>query len=78
MEKKLKQDEDYHSSAGKELRDAIIERAKKLWKWYIPHKEKSIAHKILLTILKTPVILLLLFFSPVAFIVLVFTFIVAF
>lgn len=67
-----------HHSAGEEIRHIMIERAKALWNWYTPDKDDKPAKKIIITILKTPVMLLVLLFSPIAAIVLLFTFIAAF
>lgn len=67
-----------HHSTGEEIRHMIIDRLKALWNWYTPHKDDSVFKKIIITLLKTPVMLLVILFSPVALIILLFTFIAAF
>lgn len=67
-----------HHTTGEEIRHMIIDRLKALWNWYTPNDKDSVFKKIIITLLKTPVMLLVILFSPIALIILLFTFIVAF
>lgn len=73
-----KQHHQEHHSIGEEIRHAIKERFTALLNWYKPRAEYSTFKNILLTIVKTPVILFILLLSPFALVIVLFTFIAAF
>lgn len=68
----------HHHTTGEEVRHMIIDRLRALWNWYTPDKEDTLFKQIIITLLKTPVMILVILFSPVALIILLFTFIAAF
>ena len=68
----------HHRTTGEEVRHMIIDRLRTLWNWYVPDKDDKLFKQIIITLLKTPVIILVILFSPVAFVILLFTFIAAF
>lgn len=72
----MQQNDQEERSMAHEVREIILERAGAFLKWMKPAAADPFWLQAIKLILKMPVFLLVLLLSPVAFIVLVFTFVV--
>lgn len=71
----MKHDQQQEKSLAQEVREMIRDNAAAFLRWLKPAPQDPVVLQVIKTLFKLPVFLLVLVLSPVAFIILLFTFI---